>query len=53
MAEVMNVGADDFEHRDAATGDGLVGMGLRVVFCSDIVGGVQEESTGLVEASVV
>ena len=34
-------------------GNGLVGMGLRVVFCLDIVGGVQEESTGLVDASVV
>ena len=53
MAEVREVGARYFEHRDAATGDGLVGMGVRVVFCLDIVGGVQEESTGLVDASVV
>ena len=28
-------------------------MGLGVVFCLDIVGGVQEESTGLVDSSVV
>ena len=50
---VMEVGARYFEHRDAATGDGLVGMGLGVIFCLGIVGGVQEESAGLVDASVV
>ena len=52
-AVVMDVGAGDFEHRGAATRDGLPGMSVRVVFCLDIVGGVQEESIGLVDASVV
>lgn len=33
MVEVREFGAGDFEHRGAVTRDGLVGLGLRVVFC--------------------
>ena len=51
-AGVREVGAGDFEHKGAATSDGLVGMSLRVVFCI-VISGVQEESMGPVEASVV
>ena len=51
-AVVMDVGAGGFEHKGVATSDGLVSMGLRVAFCLDI-SGVQEESIGLVDASVV
>ena len=49
---MWEVGAGDLEHEGAATSDGLVGMGLRVVFCI-VIGGVQEESIGAVDASVV
>ena len=51
-AGVREVGAGDFEHKGAATRDGLVGVSMRVVFWVDI-SGVQEESIGLVDASVV
>ena len=46
------VGAGDFERKGAATSDGLVSLGLRVVFCAAI-SAVQEESMGPVEATVV
>jgi hypothetical protein len=42
----------DFEHKGAATSDGLVRVGLRVVFCVAI-SAAQEESMGPVEATVV
>jgi len=48
----MDVGIGDFEHKGAATSDGLVSIGRRVAFCLDITG-VQEESSRPVEARVV
>lgn len=51
-SEVMDVSAGDFEHKGAVTSDGLVSVGLRVDICI-VIGGVQEESMGLVDASVV
>ena len=52
-AGVRDVGAADFEHKGAApTSDGLVSVGLRVVFCVAI-SAAQEESMGPVEANVV
>ena len=51
-AVVMDVGAGDFEHRGTVTRDGLVSLGLRVDV-RIVIGRVQEESMGLVEASVV
>ena len=32
---MMDVGIGDFEHKGAATSDGLVSMGRRVAFCLD------------------
>jgi hypothetical protein len=51
-AGVRGVEAMDFEHKDAATSNGVFGLGLRVVFCIAI-NAVQEESIGPVEARVV
>ncbi len=45
-------GVGDFEHKGAATRDGLVRVGLRVVV-RIVIGGAQEESMGPVEARVV
>ena len=45
-------GVGDFEHKGAATSDGLVGLGLRVGL-RIVIGGVQEESIGLAEDRVV
>ncbi len=50
--EVMDVGAGDFEHKGAATSDGLVSLGLRVDL-RIVIGGVQEESSRPVEARAV
>ncbi len=46
------VGAVDFEDRGSVTGNVVVNMGLRVGV-GIVIGGVQEESMGLVEASDV
>ena len=51
-AGVRKVGAGDFGHKGAATRDGPAGVSMRVVFRVDI-SGVQEESIGLVDTSVV
>jgi hypothetical protein len=51
-AGVRKVGAGDFEHKNAGTRDGVVGMSMGVDFCI-VIGGVQEESIGLVDAKVV
>ena len=51
-AGVREVGAGDFEHKGAATSDGLVSVGLRVDL-RIVIGGVQEESIGPVDARVV
>ena len=47
-ASVWEVGAGDFEHKGAATSDGLVRAALRVDL-RVVIGRVQEESIGAVE----
>ena len=49
---VEEVGAGDFGHKGSATSAGLVSVGLRVDL-RVVIGGVQEESMGLVDTSVV
>ena len=51
-AGVREVGAGDFGHKGRATRNGVVSMGLRVDL-RIVIGGVQEESIGLVDASIV
>ena len=51
-AGVRDVDAMDFEHKGAATSDGLVSLGLRVDL-RIVIGVAQEESMGPVEASAV
>ena len=51
-AGVQEVGAGDFGHKGSATSAGLVSVGLRVDL-GVVIGGVQEESMGLVDARVV
>jgi hypothetical protein len=50
--EVMDVGAGDFEHKGAVTSDELVSVGLGVAL-RIVIGGVQEELIGPVDANVV
>ena len=51
-AVMIDLGIGDFQHKGAATIDGLVSMGRGVGFCLETIG-VQEESSRPVEARVV
>jgi len=49
---MWDVGAGDMGYKGAATSNGLVSVGLRVALHT-VIGGVQEESIGSVDARVV